>query len=144
MRKIKFITRILLCIGTIMSVVPSIFIYFQDKPEWLDEAIYQSSAWTIFSIAAMAVITELHYLFFKNIYIAATLLSSTFAVILTACIYINGATFFGAETANVNNWHLLPLFTAFHQIKVTAFVTCITGAICILLICSKALARRLA
>ena len=144
MRKIIIASRILLSIGMALAVVPSLYIYFRDKPEWLGEAIYLSSAWVVASVVVMALCTEVYYCFFKSIYPAVTLLAATLAAVLSASIYINGATFFGAGTADINTWHLLPLFTALHQIKATIFVTLTAGAACILFLLGKALARRLA
>lgn len=80
-----------------MAVVPSLYIYFREKPEWFGEAIYQSSAWIVASVVIMILCTEVYCRFFKSIYPAVTLLAATFASVLSASIYVNGATFLGRE-----------------------------------------------
>lgn len=109
------IWRTIFLLGFILLVVPCIGVALSGESPWLGQAVYQSSIWVGITLIMLWGLIEVVARSVQTSFISVILLTIAFAAVFPASMYINHAAFFGRHSADLQTWHLLPLFAFIYQ-----------------------------
>ena len=126
----KEVRRFIFIAGLGFAILSSIGAFFANKPPWFSEAVYFSSVFIGLSLIVLWGFTELMSHSFPGKLMGVFLLSIALTAAIVPNLQINIAVFLGQPKADVNTWHLLPLFAVISHISAVLFIGILFGAIC--------------
>lgn len=112
----KWIRRIIILAGIGAAVIACATAFIFNEPSWFKEAICETARYLVFSLVVIAAVGELVDCEVSKGFIRFSMLVLTGIATGVPSLYLLIAAFPGREIADVNTWHLLPLFAVINQI----------------------------
>jgi len=134
--------RTIFLAGIASALLPSLCAFFAGKPPWFGEAVYLTSGYIGFSLVVLWSCTELLSYYFPGRLMGTFLVAVALPAALVPSLDVNWAVFLGRDGADIQTWHLLPLFAAMDQILATVAVGTSVGVVCDGVALVRALRRR--
>ena len=143
MKPLQRIIRLIYVSGFVILVAAAIRTFLGAGPDWFGEAVYTSCAFVAVSLIVFWLASELALRFSTRRGVHFLVLAIALAAVITPVLYISRAAFFGQGSAEFDTWHLLPLFTLMHQVKIVVIVGAIGGCLMAIIAITRHLAHRI-
>lgn len=125
--------RIAFFSSTLALILAAAFRVGCHGPAWVDGPIYESCCVVGLPLIVLWGIAEGLMTFFRSVFLRVWLLALACGAAWVPCFAVLPAAWRGDSIADIQTWHLLPLFAAIHMATATALFGGLSGIVIILI-----------
>lgn len=141
MNKGKLALRLIYAVGLAALWVADWIGDNQPAPHWFAEAVSESTLYVAITTAALWIVLEILLHFVRHRGIWATALAVSIIAVAAPAFYVTSAALYGASQADINTWHLLPLFAVMYQVYAMVAAMLIAAGLALIFWIARTAAR---